>query len=171
MRRPAAGFSLVEVLVSLVIIGIGLLGLAKIQALAFASTTTSGLRSLAALEASGLASAMHANRNYWSALGPNFSYQFSGTAPPVSSDPTLTGATCSSACAAGPLAAFDVQNWVTAVNQVLPNVAGSINCPTNGPVSCTIWLRWTERTVGINAQSAGAANTMASPTYTLYVVP
>lgn len=171
MSRHArhAGFSLVEVLVALVIIGIGLLGLAKIQALAFASTNTAALRSLAALEASSLASSMHANRNYWSVLGPNFSYQFAGTAAPVSSDPILTGAPCSVNCAAGPLAANDVQAWVLAVNQVLPNATGSINCPTNGPVSCTIQLSWGESNVGINAQSTG--NAMAAPTYTLYVVP
>jgi type IV pilus assembly protein PilV len=168
-RAAAAGFSLVEVLVALVIIGIGMLGIAKLQALAYASTSTASLRSLAALEASSLASAMHANRNYWAVLSAGFSYQFTGTAAPVTTDSALTGAGCTSACAAPALAAYDVQTWVTAVNQVLPNATGTISCPTVNPVSCGITLSWTEANVAVNSQTQG--NTMAAPTYTLYVVP
>ena len=168
-RNSAGGFSLVEVLVALVIIGIGMLGIAKLQALAYASTGTSALRSLAALQASSMASAMHANRNYWSVLPPAFSYQFTPTAAPVTTDATLTGAGCSNACAAGPLAAYDVQQWVAAINAILPNATGTISCPTNNPVSCMIQLTWGESNVAVNAQAAG--NTMAAPTYTLYVVP
>jgi type IV pilus assembly protein PilV len=171
MKRTsrAEGFSLLEVLVALVIIGIGMLGIAKIQALAYASTSTSTLRSLAALQASSLASAMHANRNYWSFLSAGFLYQFKGTTAPTSTDTTLTGAGCITGCTAGPLAAHDVQQWVAAVNAILPNATGSISCPTVNPVTCGIQLSWGESNVAINTQAQG--NTMAAPTYTLYVVP
>ena len=64
--RAWRGFTLVEVLVALIIIGVGMLGIAKIQALAYASTGTAALRALAALEASSLAASMRANRGYWS---------------------------------------------------------------------------------------------------------
>ena len=67
--RPAhgsmAGFSLLEVMIALVIIAIGLLGIAKMQALALSNTGASRSRALAAIEASSLAGAMHANRAYW----------------------------------------------------------------------------------------------------------
>jgi type IV pilus assembly protein PilV len=59
------GFSLLEVMVALVIIAIGMLGIAKMQGLALASTSASRARALAAIEASGLAAAMQANRTYW----------------------------------------------------------------------------------------------------------
>ena len=167
-RSGARGFSLVEVLVALVIIGVGMLGLAKIQALAYASTDTASLRSLAALQASSLASAMHANRNYWSVVPAGFSYQFAGTTI-NSSDAALTGAPCTNACAAGPLAAYDVQQWVAAVNAILPNATGIISCPATNPVTCGITLSWGESNVAINAQAHGY--TMAAPIYTLYVVP
>ena len=49
----AGGFTLIEVLVAVVVIAIGLLGIAKMQALAYASTSTASLRSLVALQASG----------------------------------------------------------------------------------------------------------------------
>jgi type IV pilus assembly protein PilV len=168
-RGGAGGFSLVEVLVALVIIGIGMLGIAKLQALAYASTGTSALRSLAALQASSLASAMHANRNYWSVVPAGFQFQFTGNTITTTTDNTLTGTKCSSACAAGPLAAYDVQQWLLAVSSVLPNATGSVSCPTTAPVTCGIQLSWGEGNVAINAQAAG--NTMAAPTYTLYVVP
>ena len=64
--KPMQGFSLIEVLVALIVIAIGMLGIAKMQGLALSSTNASRSRALAALEASSLAAAMQANRNYWS---------------------------------------------------------------------------------------------------------
>jgi type IV pilus assembly protein PilV len=61
------GFSLMEVMVALVVSTVGLLGLAKMEALGLSSTSVAGSRSLAAIEASSLAAAMHANPGYWAA--------------------------------------------------------------------------------------------------------
>jgi type IV pilus assembly protein PilV len=173
-RRRTAGFSLVEVLVALIIISVGMLGLAKIQALAYASTGTASLRSLAALQASSLASVMHTNRNYWSVASAGFTYQFVGTAAPTSTDAALTGAvrTCAAVCTAPQLAAHDLNQWRLAINAELPNATGLVSCPTINPVSCTIQLSWSESNAAINQQSQG--NTMpgsAARPYTLYVVP
>ena len=71
-RSAISGFSLVEVMVAVVVICVGLLGIAKMQALALSNMTTSRLRSLAAFEAAGLAAAMHSNRDYWSTQVGNF---------------------------------------------------------------------------------------------------
>jgi len=65
--QRARGFSLMEVMVALVVSTVGLLGLAKMEALALSSTSVAGSRSLAAIEASSLAAAMHANPGYWAA--------------------------------------------------------------------------------------------------------
>ena len=65
-RAGAAGFTLLEVMIAMVITAIGLLGIAKIQALAYSRTSSTGIRSLVAIQAAGLAATMHANRNYWS---------------------------------------------------------------------------------------------------------
>ena len=74
------------------------------------------------------------------------------------------------------MAAYDLQQWATAMNALLPNYTVQINCGTAPPVSCIIAIKWSENAVGINAQEAAAqaANPNAafeSPSYTLYVEP
>ena len=64
----ARGFSLVEVLVALLVISIGLLGIAKMQALALANTNGGRLRALASIEAASLAASMQAERSFWGNL-------------------------------------------------------------------------------------------------------
>ena len=61
-----AGFSMLEVLVTLVVVATGLLGFAKMQAAAVSNTQIARVRSLIALQASSLASSMYSNRHYWS---------------------------------------------------------------------------------------------------------
>ena len=87
LRVPVTtrGFSLIEVMVAILIISIGLLGVAKMQALSLSNTGNSRLRALAAVEAGSIASMMQADRGYWT------------TVPTVGADltATITGATVS----------------------------------------------------------------------------
>ena len=176
--RRARGFGLVEVLVSMIVISIGLLGIAKMQALAFASTGVASMRSLAALQASSLAASMHANRAYWAA---------GGVAPPVItvtgttiSDATLaTAADCTTASGANPpdcpiatVAAYDLQRWSQSVSALLPNPVSTITCTNvvGTPVNCTIQITWAEKAVAMNQQGANSA-AMQAPTYVLFVQP
>jgi type IV pilus assembly protein PilV len=186
-RGHCGGFSLIEVMVALIIISIGLLGIAKIQALAYASTGTASMRSLAALETASLASAMRANRNYWSQTPVALTVTFKTGAITATTDGTLNGGgSCqlgaggfAGACTAGALAAYDLQSWIAAVNNLLPNSTGTLTCSEVGglpPIGCTIQLSWSERTIALQgAIATGAAapvNAAVSlPTYTLYVEP
>ena len=177
-RAGGRGFSLIEVLVSLIVIAIGMLGIAKLQAMAYASTGTASLRSLAAIQAASLAAAMHANRTYWTSVPTPLTIQVTGAAypnPPVVT-PAVGAPGCFTACSPASLANSDLATWANNINLVLPSVSGKVSCPTPIPVSgvtppigCTIQLQWTERSAGINAQSQGT--TMTSPIYTLYVEP
>jgi type IV pilus assembly protein PilV len=170
------GFSLVEILVALVVVSIGLLGVAKIQALAYASTNISSSRSLAAIQAASLASAMRANRAYWSSGLAPASITVTGS---KISDATLNAAaTADDACRQGGggsctpavLAAYDLHQWANALNSLLPSPQSDIACPNaTAPVSCTIRITWSEKLVAVNGQ--GASGAMQAPTYTLYVEP
>jgi type IV pilus assembly protein PilV len=127
-RQGAHGFSLVEVLVALVVCGVGLLGLAKMESLSIVSTGVASGRSLAAIQASSLAAAMHANRAYWAAgLAPPVTTIAVPIMPPggppggwIISDPGLnSAASCltpgAGACTPSLMAAYDVQQWAAAL--------------------------------------------------------
>ncbi len=179
---------------AVLVICVGMLGIAKLQALSLSNANTSRLRSLAAIEAASLAAAMHSNRQYWAATAPT-----NVTIPPppgaiASSDAALAatanadlgappptqcfgGAGGAAQCAALNLAAFDLARWTVSVNALLPNPTTTIACPpvagVAAPTSCTIQIAWTERAVAVNAQEANAAANaqFQTPTYLLYVEP
>ncbi len=176
--RAARGFSLVEVLVSMVVIAVGLLGIAKMQALAYSSTGVSSMRSLAALEASSLAASMHADRAYWAAGGV-VPATITITGSTISDATLATVADCTTAsgvnppdCSATTTAAYDLQQWSQAVSALLPNPVSTITCTNvvGTPVNCTIQILWAEKAVAVNQQGTNSA-AMQAPTYVLYVEP
>jgi len=189
------GFSLVEVMVALVVCAVGLLGLAKMESLALSSTGIAGNRSIAAIQASSLASAMHANRAYWAAgLAPaavtvtvtNGNWVINNgnlaAAPPgaVAAPPSAPNgcvAPGAGACTMDQMAANDLQNWAAALAALMPNSLATISCTValNVPVSCNIQLQWVENAVAAN-EGQKQANLTAminnnSPTYVLFVQP
>jgi type IV pilus assembly protein PilV len=181
VRARARGFTLLEVMIALVITAIGLLGIAKIQALAYASTGSASLRSLVALQASSLAATMHANRNYWS-TGLVTPIVITGSH--ITSDAAMDGTAATAnyctpagngSCTAAIMAAYDLHTYATTLNGMLSNSnpTTTITCPTLSlPISCTIVVTWNEHAVSIDQQSVnGTSNATFLPTYTLYVEP
>jgi len=180
-RSRARGFTLLEVMIALIITAIGMLGIAKIQALAYASTGSASIRSLVALQAAGLAASMHANRGYWAAGSAPVPVTITGTTISDGNlNSTATTATfCvsgsgSTPCGAATMAAFDLHTYALALNSMLgnSNPVTTINCPIAIPINCTIQVTWNEKAVSINNQSvAGTTQTTFAPTYMLYVEP
>jgi type IV pilus assembly protein PilV len=130
MKSRARGFSLVEVLVALLVISIGLLGIAKMQALALANTNGGRLRALAAIEAASLAASMQAERNYWGNITTSDTINVastSGTAVVTASSDTTLSATiaCPASSSSGTMSA-------------LPLLActGGVTCTSTGS-ACT----------------------------------
>jgi type IV pilus assembly protein PilV len=175
-RAGARGFTLLEVMVAMVITAIGLLGIAKIQALAYSNTSSAGIRSLVAIQAAGLAASMHANRNYWSVASGTITITKTNTNTIIISDATLNTTTTScngGYCDPTTLAAFDLHTWAQALNNMLPNSnpQTTINCPVNIPITCTITVTWNEKEVAINAEGTNSTANTFLPSYTLYVEP
>jgi type IV pilus assembly protein PilV len=175
------GFSLLEVMVALVVLSVGLLGVVKLETVAYASTNIASKRSFAALEASSLAASMHVNRGYWTSPDTlSATIKLTGTTVLVTgANAPLLAAVASSAqnctstsltlpCPPVIMAAYDLQQWAKALQLLLPNYTATINCGTASPVSCMINMTWNENAVAINTQETGA---LASPSYTLYVEP
>ncbi len=186
-----AGFTLVEVLVSIIVIAVGLLGIAKLEALAFSNTGVSSLRSLAAIEASSLAAIMHADRIYWGTANPTnpctvaapCTVAETGASPTITfgtagslTSPTVctTASTTPAACTPIVLAEYDFFQWGTALSSVLPNASASVTCTTTTPVECQIVITWEESrsaAVGTTRTSSGGAASMNTPQYTVFVQP
>jgi type IV pilus assembly protein PilV len=175
-RRPCnVGFSLVEVMVALVVMSVGLLGVAKMQALALSSTTTSRMRSLAALETSSLASTMRADRGYWSGRTVDPAVVITNGAITGTGDNTLQlNTTCP--CTPPQIAMNDLNDWVTDLSRQVPGVNGTVSCPLPPtgsppmPVSCQITISWLESQVASNAQQVQQAQTVTTPVRTSFIL-
>lgn len=187
-KNQQRGFTLLEVMVALFVLSVGLLGVVKLEALAYSSTNVAAKRSIAALQAASMAASMHVNRGYWATpdtSGANFTV--TPSAPPatqITSNAPLLAAlanapqVCTSIvtpCAPVNMALYDLQQWaapngapLTALAAISPNVIATINCGTSNPISCMINIQWTENAVNMSAQETGA---LQSPSYTLYVEP
>jgi type IV pilus assembly protein PilV len=192
-RASSRGFSLIEVMIAVLVVSLGLLGVAKLEAVSYSSTTVANKRSLAAFEAASLAAAMHVNRGYWAGTDPagaNITLQSTaftvvtgaanlavslGTVAPAIPGPG-TCASLITPCAVTDLAAYDLVNWAASLNAVLPNETATIACGALTPIACTIQINWGESSVATTSAEAvqQAANPNAAfetPTYTLYVQP
>ncbi|HEX8758359.1 MAG TPA: type IV pilus modification protein PilV, partial [Steroidobacteraceae bacterium] len=157
-RRRSYGFSLIEVLVALIVLSVGLLGIAKMEALALASNGVAGRRALAAIEAASLADSMHVNRTYWGSTASGANITVSGnqvaTGLPVSPAPDCTKAT-GAACDAPSLASYDLNQWAIALHSLLPADTATVACNTSTPVECLITISWNEQAVAMNSAQAG----------------
>src|SRR5579863_1028910 len=131
-QRRERGFTLLEVMVALFVLVIGLLGVLKLETVAYASTNVAAKRSIAALEAASLAASMHVNRGYWTTPDPSgATIAINGIVASVPTNaPLLAGVigaaqVCTSTvtpCLPLNMAAYDLQQWAIALNKLLPNV-------------------------------------------------
>ncbi|WP_425529839.1 type IV pilus modification protein PilV [Xanthomonas campestris] len=122
-RRGQLGVSLIEVLISVVILGIGMLGIAAMQARALQNNSSSLERSQMVVQSYAILDAMRANLVAARAGAYNI------------------GMTCN-VPAGGSLAANDQRDWITALKSSMGTSAcGSIQCEANG-VRCTVAVRW-----------------------------
>lgn len=144
-RRAVAGSSLLEVLVSLVIVAVGLLGLIGMQARATGSQKDSFDRKAAAELLSQIGERMRANHlgfmgsAYASTLLP-------GTAPAAA-----PGCIATAPCTPATVAAMDLATWHLAMRDRLPD-SGAVITPAGGPgaalgagaASMRVTLAWRE---------------------------
>jgi len=149
--KKQSGFSMLEVLVSLLIIMIGALGMAGIQMLSISNTEIARYQSLAALLASSMAAEIQGNQKYWGTAPTGISV----TGGAVSGGPSASSS-CGSACTASQVAGNTLQTWATSIANVLPTANGSISC-SNTPATCTVQLQWQENNVALN-NAAGTGN-------------
>lgn len=130
-----AGFTMIEALVSIIVVGVGLLGLAFLQAQGMAFNTSSYVRTQATFAAYDLVDRMRANP----AAALTGAYAAT-VAPTTYTDCDVAGAGCDTA----QLAEFDLGRWFAQVQTDLGPTA-TADVVFTGPNLYTITLTWTER--------------------------
>ena len=133
MRRQT-GFTLIEVMVSVVVLAIGLLGLAGLQATSMRFNSSAYLRSQATNLAYDITDRMRAN--VIAARGGAYDGVAIQDPPPA----------CAVVALAGTLAQQDIQAWRNALACTLPSGTGSI--ARNGTVF-TISVQWDDDRDGV----------------------
>lgn len=108
------GFTLVEILVAVVVLAIGLLGLAGLQATSLRFNSSAYLRSQATNLAYEMADRMRANRQ--AAMNGDYDPENFAPSPPA----------CAAVVPAGTVAQQDIQAWRNALACTLPSGTGSI---------------------------------------------
>jgi len=129
-RPIAAGFTLLEVLVALIVLSIGLLGLSGLQTSGLRNNHSAFLRSQATLVSADIMDRMRVNRD--AATGGDYNIDYTGSP---------TSATCSSNCSPQVVANMDLTTWRSYVER-LPGGEGEINVDGNGIV--TVRVRWAD---------------------------
>jgi type IV pilus assembly protein PilV len=129
---------MIEVLVTLVIVAVALLGTAGLQIYALKLNKSGEFRTQAVFAASDLLERMEANKT--AAIAGSYAVSLTST--------VTTGATdCSAAaCNATALAAYDVGLWETTLVSMLPQSSWSVTQTAAGPPSdYSIVINWIDR--------------------------
>lgn len=175
VRRPwraQAGYALLEAAVALLVLGLGLLGVAKTQALVLRGTYASGQRALVSLSAASLAAAMEGNASYWRGLARGRTTPLTVSVTPAAEGGVtlslneLTAATrdCTAAsCTAVELAGYDLKAWAANLQAHLGDTligASIVLQPPDGAgaVNAALTVQWRENIPAVLGGSAGTAN-------------
>lgn len=145
--KKQTGFSMLEVLVSIIVIMIGALGMAGIQMLSISNTEIARYQSLAALLASSMTAEIQGNGgngSYWRGAPTGISV----TGGVVTGGPTAS-TSCGVSCSSSEVAGNALQTWATSIANVLPTATGTVSCSST-PAICTVRLQWTENNVALN---------------------
>lgn len=128
---------MIEVLVALLVLAIGLLGVAGVQALALKSTTNSNIRSQVNLLAYDMVERIRANVPGVEA----------GAYNNITATQTLPG--CGTSCTPTQMASIDANEWYANLNSTLPGFSSA--SVTYGSGVATVTINWTERDYGNDA--------------------
>lgn len=121
-RSSSRGFSLIEVLVTFIVLSVGLLGLAALHANGLKTNQSAYWRSQATILAYGIFDAMRSNRD----AARNGDYNI------AIADGIPTGDS---------LVDKDVANWLNSLAATLPIGDGAIDCDTDTAI-CTVDVQW-----------------------------
>ncbi|MHB1273186.1 MAG: type IV pilus modification protein PilV [Rhodanobacter sp.] len=159
MKRTSDGFTLIEVLIAVLILSVGLLGIAGTLLSAMRSSTSNYLKQQAVQHAYDIVDRMHSNLKVAEDPSSGNPYIAALTAPAatIATDCTATS------CTAAQMAAYDVWQWQTALKNNLPGGLGSIAVAAIGPLNntaqITVTVQWSDEPAQATFNETAAPNT------------
>jgi type IV pilus assembly protein PilV len=141
------GFTLLEILVAIVVLSIGLLGLAGLQAISLNNNQIAYYRSLASQQANDMAERMRAN------LAGVTAGSYDNLSATLPTNPSCISSGCTTLAN---VAVTDHFQWLTNTAAILPGGAGTVRCASGPTANCVtnlanssrvfdITLTWTEK--------------------------
>ena len=186
--RKQSGITLIEILITIVVVSVGLLGLAGLQLVGLKGTSNSAMRTQAALLANEIAERMRANKT---AVDDNRFYAVTSELGVDCANPPEkfceehydgSQVVASASCTPAEMATYDINVWVCGrvsgdervggVKNLLANADATIVCVDTNPPSgadddiCTnrsphrIVLNWNERKTSDNAHDINESLSM-----------
>lgn len=146
MKRITHGFTLIEVMIAMLVMSLGLLGIAGTLLTAVRSSSSNYLKQQAVQYTYDIADRMRSN--FVAAKDPTTGnpYIAALTAPAAAPAKDCTATVCSSAA---DLAAYDVWQWKSTLKNNLPGGLGSITVAGTGPQSqtalVTVVVQWNDQ--------------------------
>lgn len=138
LRNSAPGFTLLEVLISIILLGIGVLGMVGLQAWSIRANQQAHYQATAVRLSRELGELMRSNASIASLSGTGNKYLIdSGTAVPAFS----TNCSSTACAAASDVATWDVYEWYQRVNAQLPG-ARVVVCFDSAPYAADGTPRW-----------------------------
>lgn len=152
----AGGFSLLEVLIALLVLSIGLLGLAALQTVGLTFNRQSYGRTQATLQAYDIIDRIRASKNNNAVINGNYDNVALGATPG-------TVDCAAGTCTADQMAQYDIRTWNNANKSILPQGSGVIcrgtldatlsTCTVSGSIY-RIGIKWKEGGDNMQLQTA-----------------
>lgn len=141
LKARSRGLSLIEVLVSMLVVSTGILSLAALSGVALRLGKTSEHRAVALLLANDIGERVRANL----AAAQTGLYDQRPAYAQASRMPALQPCADGAACSAAELAVADLAEWQRALYQALPNGLGMVRLDDQGaaaPLAVDVWVTW-----------------------------
>ncbi|WP_192894159.1 type IV pilus modification protein PilV [Guyparkeria sp. SCN-R1] len=143
-RKGQCGVGLIEVLIAVLVLSIGFLGIAALQAKALSNNNSAMARTQATIASYSILDAMRADRA--NALAGDYDTTVTYSASSTSNDGNVTAASCSTSTSLSGLADAQVQAWCAGGGSGAPNglaalgdgATGTIVCDSNGVCTITV---------------------------------
>jgi type IV pilus assembly protein PilV len=136
-KRSQNGFGLVEALVALVVVSVGMIGIAVLYGQGLGASRTALYRTQAVILASDMADRIRLNRR------AGVAYQAGGAGTNRNCEPG--GATCTPT----QMAEHDLWAWNAQIDRQLPGADGDVRVDAASPPTYTIRVRWQEVGLGV----------------------